>query len=321
MDALRTEAYRVALDGVFRAFEVGRMAQAYIVEGSPQGDAQEFACDVASLLSCTGAERPCGFCRPCREVRSRAHPDVSWIEPQKKSRVIGIHQIRDADRVIHRSAFAGGWKVCVISDADRLGVEAANALLKTLEEPPPRTLFLLLTASPQALLATVRSRCQRVHLSHAAEALPTSVREALMEIIRGASGEGLLARTAYAGRLLALLKNVKQAVETAVQEEASAHAADEDKDTLAARVETRYRLLRRNVLQSVILWERDVLMATAGVAPDRWIHRGEEQAVRQRAAQSDTATALATLQAIQRIDAQLERNMPEQLVFEHAFQR
>ena len=81
------------------------------------------------------------------------------IEPEKKSRVIAVDAVRALNHRIQTSSFAGGWKVAVIKYADRLNDQAANAFLKTLEEPPARTLLLLLTDAPQSLLPTVVSRC------------------------------------------------------------------------------------------------------------------------------------------------------------------
>src|SRR5262245_39910451 len=121
---------------------------------------------VAQTLNCqrqtTDASRlttdACGECAACRRIARGAHPDVLVVEPGDTG-TIKIDQIRDVvDRANYRP-FEGRRRVVVIDEADALVVPAQNALLKTLEEPPPSSVFILVTARPDALLATVRSRC------------------------------------------------------------------------------------------------------------------------------------------------------------------
>ena len=144
------------------SFEGGRLAQAYVVAAPPRGSGSELALRLLQLIYCESADRPCGECRQCVEVAGYSHPDVLWVEPQKKSRVIAVDQIRAVEQRIYHTSFLGGWKACVLLGADRLSPGAANAFLKTLEEPPGRSIFLLLTDGPQFLLPTILSRCQRI---------------------------------------------------------------------------------------------------------------------------------------------------------------
>ncbi len=94
------------------------------------------------------------------DARTLAHPDLRWVEPEDAT--VKIEQVRDLIGFMHRTAVRGGNKAAVLEDADRMTVNAANALLKTLEEPPPGSFLVLVTSAPQRLPATVRSRCQRV---------------------------------------------------------------------------------------------------------------------------------------------------------------
>ena len=88
-----------------------------------------------------------------------AHPDLHVVQPESKSRRIVIDQIRELEHSIQRKPLVGGSKVAIIHDADRMQPQAANAFLKTLEEPPPGSLILLLSTVPEAILETVLSRC------------------------------------------------------------------------------------------------------------------------------------------------------------------
>jgi hypothetical protein len=90
------------------------------------------------------------------------HPDLLWIERGREDTRVRIAQIRAAQQALHLRAVEGGRRAVVIADAEWLNLEAQNALLRTLEEPPPGTHFVLVTASPSGLAPTVRSRCQRV---------------------------------------------------------------------------------------------------------------------------------------------------------------
>jgi DNA polymerase-3 subunit delta' len=106
----------------------------------------------------------CGDCVPCRRINRGVHPDVITVEPRETGS-IGIDQVRD---VIERSGyrpFEGRRRVVIVDDAEALGPEAQGALLKTLEEPPSASIFLLVSALPDSLLPTVRSRCPRIRFA------------------------------------------------------------------------------------------------------------------------------------------------------------
>ncbi|MBW2272721.1 MAG: hypothetical protein JRG96_05590 [Deltaproteobacteria bacterium] len=166
-----------------RALEGDRIHSAYLLSGpgeAPLAAALEFARGVA----CTGeGARPCGECRGCRISSSEEppielvakgkknrlyrhiadHPDLFWVEQcTDKTRVI-VEQIRELQIALRLGANEGGWRAAVISGAEALTQEAQNGLLKLLEEPPPHTCLILVSASPAGMLATIRSRCQRVN--------------------------------------------------------------------------------------------------------------------------------------------------------------
>lgn len=99
------------------------------------------------------------------KIDEKAHPDIVFLEPEGKARIISVDAVRE--RVVgpmSETSFSGGWKAAVIYGADRMRQEAANAFLKTLEEPPAKTMFLLLTDAPEAILPTIASRSQRIDL-------------------------------------------------------------------------------------------------------------------------------------------------------------
>jgi DNA polymerase III delta prime subunit len=194
----------------------GRVHSAYLLSGpgeAPRGTALWFV----RALACEGAgERPCEACRSCRRSAGRPelaldgtgksgpllrhvgdHPDLLWVERGAGDTRVRIGQIRALQGELRLRTSEGGARAAVIADAEWLNQEAQNALLRLLEEPPPRTSLVLVTASPAGLLATVRSRCQRyafpagTGLDPAAPDAPEEVR-ALAERLAGVPEAGLV---------------------------------------------------------------------------------------------------------------------------------
>lgn len=147
------------------AHAAGRVAHALLIHGSPGVGAVWLARWAAALVLCEDlAAAPCGICRSCQRIEMRQHPDYYFIEPIEESKEIRIPQVRELLTDLALTSHGNGWKVAVLSPADRLNRNAANAMLKTLEEPTPRTALILVAAQPSRLPATLRSRCQRIDL-------------------------------------------------------------------------------------------------------------------------------------------------------------
>ncbi len=154
----------------------GRLHHALLITGLAGIGKAWFARALAQSLLCSqpdSAGTPCGECRNCHWLRVGNHPDYRILEPdpESKSGEIKIDAVRDLSQSESLSAQAGGYKLTVIAPAERMNHYAANALLKTLEEPTSSSLFVLLSTRPNALPATVRSRCQHIHFPVPAEDL------------------------------------------------------------------------------------------------------------------------------------------------------
>jgi DNA polymerase-3 subunit delta' len=144
-----------------RSLQTGRLAHAYLFLG-PEGSGQvETAQYFAKSILCTGeGERPCGVCSQCRRVDSGNHPDLIVVEPDGNA--IKIAQVRDLQKAFSRKAMENATKVYIVHHADKMTVEAANALLKFLEEPTTPVVAILLADSKSKLLPTVISRCMLI---------------------------------------------------------------------------------------------------------------------------------------------------------------
>lgn len=151
-----------------RSFLHQRVSHAYLFFGPPHVGKETLARATAAVLLChrpVGAD-PCGDCPSCLGIAAGTHPDMVTLSrplDEKTGRLkknISVEQIRELRERLSQSTFGGRWKVAIITDADSVSAEAANALLKLLEEPTARTTIIVLAQAPDAVPATIRSRCQ-----------------------------------------------------------------------------------------------------------------------------------------------------------------
>ena len=164
--ALPTPPWTAGLTAALsQALSAGRLPHALLIHEAPGSGGEWLAAWTAQLVLCQErGQAPCGHCTACRRVAARQHPDLHWVSLEDESREIKIDQVRDLAADLALKSHGGGYKVGVITPADALNRFAANALLKTLEEPPGTTLLVLVATQPSRLPATVRSRCQRLRI-------------------------------------------------------------------------------------------------------------------------------------------------------------
>lgn len=174
-----------------RSFQAGSVVHAFLIHGDEGCGKKTLAQTMSMALHCTGeGEKPCLECGPCRRMLMGVHPD--HIEVASDSSVISVKMVRDLIDRLTEKPYEGGWRTVIIHDAEKMNEAAQNALLKTLEEPDGRTAFFLLTAHPEGLLATIRSRCRPVFMPRLSEEVIAS------ELIGRGMSEG---RARYAARL------------------------------------------------------------------------------------------------------------------------
>lgn len=146
--------------------EKGRMPHALLISG-PQGIGKvRFAQAFAQHLLCTAemTKYACGTCKSCQLLAAGSYADFRFLEPDEPGKQIKIPEIRQLIDSLTKTAQQGGWKVAIIAPAEAMNNSAANGFLKSLEEPQPKTLLILVTHRPGQLSATIRSRCQQVSL-------------------------------------------------------------------------------------------------------------------------------------------------------------
>ncbi len=149
-----------------RSLRTGKTAHSYLFEGIPGCGRRKSALALIQAMFCKDVDDDaCGVCSSCRKVAGGSHADIHTISPLPDKRDISIDQLREMQRTLSLRPYEAPRKVCIIEPAERMSVNAANSLLKTLEEPPGDALIILLTENAGMLLPTIRSRCQLVRFA------------------------------------------------------------------------------------------------------------------------------------------------------------
>ena len=303
------------------AHDQKRLGHAYLISGPAGSGKREVAAELASTVNGTDAG----------DVFSSKAREIFVAEPESKSRRILIEQVRELEHGLQMRAPDGRRKVAIIAEADRLQPQAANAFLKTLEEPPANSLLLLLSALPEALPDTIVSRCISIPLTADGEEIELPERAELVELLRDTAREkSWSVQQAYrVGQgLQSLLGKVRDEIKAQTAEALKNEEARYRNSTDGAWLEDRedyYKALteslyiqRRSMLVEVLLefWS-DILRACTKVA-----RRDLPAAKRETALLAERFAASEVLKRIQRLEDlrdNLGRNIQEALAFEVAF--
>lgn len=309
-----------------RAIEHDRLHHALLFSGPSGIGKRKMAMALARLLNCTS--RPpqvfapaCGVCPSCRKIGQGIHPDVLLVEPQgNKIKTIKIDQIRALQKTMTVSPYEGGDRVVIFDDAHTMGVEAANALLKTLEEPGQNTRMIVITDQPHALLDTIVSRCQRVRFAPLARDVvrelvapavhEMDIEEALVDVAAG-YGQGSAGRAMevlHSGvleqrkGLIAQLLQLEEGRPRALLE--FAEALSKERDVLP------------QCLDAINVFLRDVLMHQMGTQVGRTINTDMTRHIQQWAARTTPERTLEMIDAVRRAQYLITRNVNAQLIVE-----
>ncbi len=305
-----------AVDLLRHSLTASRVAHAYLFSGPSQVGKTTLALALAQALNCTQTDPPCGQCPSCLRIVRGVHPDVQLVLGEGAKESIKIEQIRALQREAMLAPYEGRYRVFVLRRMDRASVEAANSLLKTLEEPPGHIVLILTTLDPEALPATVVSRCQRLDLRPTAhdivelalreQGVPSPRAELLSKLSGGRVGWALRACEDDA-----ILRSRQQGLDsliTLLQEDRVGRLE------YASKASREPATVRQNI-ELWISWWRDLLLLcsqneTGLVNVDRL------DEIRQISAQLTLAQAMAGLQSLQATADQMESNVNTRLAVE-----
>ena len=311
-----------AMELLAKAKAGNRLGHAYLITGPKEADREGFATAFLNLAS--GAK--------LRSLDEWHQHSVPIVRPESKSRRVTTDAIRELERGLNMSSGPEGHKFGVIIDAERMMAQAQNAFLKTLEEPPPRTLLLLLTAQPQQLLDTIRSRVieipllppdgARVFSEHELKLL--AVLEKLCSRPTGSLAGAFALKREFEEILEELHEGIKEEMEEDFEREQEHYGKTTDgnwlkqrEEQVEANIEAAY-LQQRDALTDLLLsWMGDVVRQQVGAEHlDLLAHRASTCAL---ASRWNAAEAARRLRVIRRLEQHLHTNVNEGLALEVSF--
>jgi DNA polymerase-3 subunit delta' len=309
-----------AFEYLRRAHDQNRLAHAYLISGGPGSGKRALAARIAALVNETAPD----------DVFSSRAREIFVAEPESKSRRIVTEQIRNLEHSLQMRASGDGRKVAIVAEADRLQPQAANAFLKTLEEPPENSLLLLLSALPEVLPDTILSRCISIPLTQRETKVPVEQTE-LVELLRRAAQEKSWSiQHAYRlaqglQRLLAgIREQIKEENAEAVKAEEARYKNSTDGSWLADRedyykalTESMYLQRRARLIETLFVWWSDLLRAKTGI--DRRDLPGLTRETSEVAARFNTSEILRRIRRLEELRDHLSRNIQEALAIEVAF--
>ncbi len=326
-----------AVQGLARSLAEDRAAHAYLITGPHGIGKTTLARALAQALECTGPNPPCGACRACQSIARNRHPDVQIIEgvpprynfdkdpppppraTDRERRTLRIAQIRELGHSISRAPFEGRWKIAILRRFEEAEDEAANALLKTLEEPPAHARLILTALDAGLVLPTITSRCQVLALRPVP---PAEIESALVEKWHVDQARARLLAHLSAGRIgwairasadPGLLEARARSLDTldAVLAEGRAErlsrAGELTKDKNAEKLP--------ELLEEWTGWWRDVLLVRSGDLA-RATNVDREERLREDAARFSLDQVEGTLQALRSTGQYLNQNANTRLALE-----
>jgi len=296
-----------------------KVSHAYILNGERGAGKKLLAALFAETLLCEkkGPE-PCGKCHSCIQAESGNHPDIIRVTHEKPN-TISVDDIRrQVNEDIQIKPYQGPYKIYIIAEADLMTVQAQNALLKTIEEPPAYAVIFLLTENAEALLPTITSRCVMLKLRNIKDTL---IRKYLMETMHVPDYKADMC-TAFAqgnmGRaiMLASSDHFNEIREEAVQLLKYINEMDISEVTKAIKKIGTYKLEINDYLDIIMIWYRDVLLYKATKDMDKVVFKDQISYIQERAKKSSYEGIELILESLEKAKTRLKANVNFDLVME-----
>ena len=314
-----------------------RLAHAFLISGAAGSGKRDLAARVVALVNPVETGDGSDLFGESPESSSSVDLDdlegefVRVVRPRSRSRRILIDDIRGLERSMHLAAPSGIWKIGVVVDADRMFDEPANAFLKTLEEPPPGCLLLLLTSNADILLPTIRSRCVEIVLQSRGENgfLEEEESAAVASILAHSAGKpsahsALLLKSAFESLLNKRKDGINAANKEALKLESDTYKQATEGDWLDEREKyyealsaSEYLAVRSSLVDWLISWLGDAVRQKAGSKALSFSQYGGD--TMKLAESQDMAGLLSRIETLQELRDLLNTNVPENLALEVSF--
>jgi DNA polymerase III subunit delta' len=319
-----------------RSLERKRVGHAYLFAGPALRPLEEAALTLAKTLNCEQPTRgeasggpidSCDQCPVCRAIDQGVYADVHWLRPESKTRIITVEQTRDLMAEIQLKPGGARVKFGIIAGADRMNAQAANAFLKTLEEPPPRSILTLLSTDPQRLLDTVVSRCLRLNFGGEIGPDFSGEQAAWLTAFGETAASGppsLMGRYRLMGSLAARLTQLKAGIESDLgarspmdrYEDVDPAVRERWEDELAAATEAEYRRQRSELVAGLHWWFRDIWFQTLALPAELLRFPGLKKASEAIARRISSREARENLDVLDQTQRMLHTNVQEALALE-----
>lgn len=301
------------------ALKLHKVSHAYIINGERSSGKEFIAKIFAMALQCErGGDEPCQECHSCKQALSSNHPDIIRLVHEKPN-TISVEDIRtQINQDIAIKPYQGPYKVYLINEGEKMTVQAQNALLKTLEEPPEYGVIIILTNSMEALLPTIQSRCVVLNMRPVQDSL---VKKYLMETLRIPDYKAEVC-TAFArgnigrAKLLASSEEFEKVREEAVTLLKYINEMEISEIVTAIKKITEYQFDVSDYLDILSIWYRDILMFKAMNDANHLIFRQEIQYIKKVADRSSYEGIETILNALDKAKARLAANVSFDLTME-----
>ncbi len=304
------------------ALQMQKISHAYIINGEKSTGKEFIARVFAMALQCEkGGVEPCNECHSCKQALSKNQPDIIYVTHEKPG-TISVEDIRSqVNNDVAIKPYSSKHKVYIINEAEKMTVQAQNAILKTLEEPPAYVVILLLVSNLQTLLPTILSRCVTLNMKPVSDAL---VRKYLMEELKVPDYRADVC-VAFARGNIGKAKALASSEEfDNVKNEALAllkyvHDMELQEIILAVKKINEYKLEISDYLDIISIWYRDVLLFKATADVNSLVFREEIQAIRKVVARCSYEGIETVISALDKAKKRLDANVNFELTMELLF--
>lgn len=301
------------------AISMDKVSHAYILNGPDKSGKMLLAEAFAAALQCEKQqEEPCMECRSCKQAAGRNHPDIIYVTHEKPN-TLSVEDIRtQLNEDIVLKPYGSRYKIYIVDEAEKMNVQAQNALLKTIEEPPAYAVILLLTTNADGFLPTILSRCVRLDLKPVNDekirsflmkekGVPDYQADICVAFAQGNVGKAIL---------LAGSENFSEMKKSAVQLMKRLRDIDLYELSQAVKQITEYKLEINDYFDLMMIWYRDVLLYKATADVNRLIFQDEVYSIKKEASHSSYEGIERILESLNKAKARIRANVNFELVIE-----